>query len=151
MRDQASRLFLVLAALLMLLGIPERAIAQPECVTCTEDNEGNAQCVPKPKGAGYADCSLEKETDECELSSDAPDCGLILALDGRSLRQGPNPALSGRAHGADDQLPLVPQPEGAAGTFLAASRHACTGAIIERRYDPARIAQLRIGLRRVTI
>lgn len=151
MRDQASRPFLVLAALLMLLGMPEPAAAQKGCVACNKDDDGKPECVPKPKGAGYESCTLEKGKDECEMSSDEPDCGLVLALDGRSLRRGANPALSGRADGADDQLPLLPQPEAAAGTFLAASRHACTGAIIERRYAPARIAQLRIGLRRVTI
>ncbi|MDE2652478.1 MAG: hypothetical protein OXI71_01570 [Gemmatimonadota bacterium] len=39
----------------------------------------------------------------------------------------------------------------AANVLLEVVRHGCTGAIIRRRYTPARITELRSALRHVTI
>lgn len=150
MRHPRSWLFPLHAALfaLVCLGVPQRAVAQG-CVECFENDEGKRTCVPKPKGAGYESCTIEKGEKNCKMSSGEPDCGLVLALDGRSLA--PYASAIGVGEIPEDVLAPVRSPGRAAEAPFAAAQRACAGAIIQRRYAPERIVELRSGLRRVEI
>ena len=156
MRSRTRSLFPVLAALvaLMTLGMPEGVAGQGKggptgCTECRKEDGEAPECVPKPKGEGYDDCINESEKGDCTLSSDKPDCGLVVALDGRAQDGGSGVAtvaVGGMevAPGLRPEVPAVRVP-------TAVARHACTGAIVNRRYSSATIAQLITGLRRVTI
>lgn len=152
MRSSTGSLLPVLAALaaLVVLGMPEGVAAQ--CTMCESPGDnlfGGPRCVPLKEGKGYEECEVVAGEDNCTLSSDKPDCGLVLALDGRALDLGSGVATGAVAGaGIPRWLQLVvPAPE----TPPAALRQACTGAIVQRLYSPGGIAQLRSGLRHVTI
>jgi hypothetical protein len=76
------------------------------------------------------------------MSSDEPDCGLVLALDGRGLRD-----LHDRV-GSGGDAETTGSAHSAAGTLM---RHECSGAIIQRGYSSQSIAERRSGLRYVRI
>ena len=83
------------------------------------------------------------------MSSTKPDCVPILALDGRAEDEGSGVSIAavGGAEIPGWRQLVVPAPEMPA----AMARQACTGAIVQRRYSPSDIEELRDGLRRVTI
>ena len=83
------------------------------------------------------------------MSSDKEDCGLGLALDGRAVDMASpltTAAMGGAEISAWTRLALP-----AAKTPPTVARQACTGAIVHRRYSQESVAELRAGLRRVTI
>ena len=145
MRNPRTSLFPLHAVILAFacLGVPDRAAAQG-CVECGNADEDLSQprCQPKLEGPGYESCTIEKGTEKCQMSSDEPDCGLVLALDGRGLRD-----LSDSVGPRGDAGTTDPA-DALAGTL---TRHECSGAIIKRSYAPQRVAERRDGLRHVTI
>ena len=157
MRSPTTSLLPVLSALFALgvLGMLE-GIAAQSCTVCEDrEKEGKPpKCVPTLEGMGYDSCRVvvtpvgEKK---CRMSSDTPDCeaGVSFALDGRAVDVGSGIATAAvaRAEIPRWQQLIVPVAE----TLPAVARQACTGAVIRRRYTAASIAELRAGLRRVTV
>ncbi len=155
MRNATSSLLPVLAALFALgvSGMPEGVAAQEGCTECVKEDNSPPECVPKLEGDGYDTCKVVKPNEDCELSSDETDCVADPGFDGRAMHEALHWA-SGVATGAVGgvEIPwwqqlVVP----AAEKSRAVARQACTGAIVQRRYSPARITEIRAGLRRVTI
>ena len=152
MRNATGSLLPVLAALFAIgvLGMPERAAAQPRCDKCLYRLNKPPKCVPTEKGAeGYEWCKTKNTSDECELSSEEPDCNVVVALDGRAVELDPGVAIG--AVGRPQILRWVQFAVSAVWTPPAAARQACASAIVHRRYSPPTIAEIRAGLRRVTI
>ena len=158
MRNPTTSLLPVLAALFALdvLGMPEDVAAQDSCTVCQDrEEEGKPpKCVPTLEGMGYDSCRVVVTPvgkQKCRMSSTEPDCevGLAFALDGRAVDVGSGvaTAAAGRADIPRWQQLVVPVGE----TLPAMARSACTGAVIRRRYTAASIAELRAGLRRVTV
>ena len=152
MRSAMNSLLPLLAALFALgvLGMPERAAAQDRCSECLIRQNKPPKCVPTGKGEeGYERCTADIYWDTCEMSSDKPDCNIVVTLDGRAVDTGPGVATGtvGRAQ----ILRWAQFVVAAVRTPPAAARQACTGAIVQGRYATAAIAEIRAGLRRVTI
>ena len=161
MRSRTRSLLPVLAGLvaLMTLGMPEGVAGQGKsaCSTCTYIKAKDPKDPPIPecesltKGDGYKECHVEQGASDCSHGDprpEKPDCTAVLMLDGRAEDLGSG-VVTAAVVGVKIprwRLPLAP-----AETAPAAARHACTGAIVNRRYSPARVAELRTGLRRVTI
>ena len=158
MREPYTNLFPVLAILLAVacLGVPARAVAQwtpsPWCYNC-EPVGKLAKCasVTDDSAFGYLECELAAGGKACNTSADpvgGPDCRVDATLAGRvSLDVDSEPWPQGVGGAAvprrlTSAVHLVDFP---------VARHECTGAIIRRRYSSASIAELRSGLRRVTI
>lgn len=156
MRNPTASLFPVLTALFALgvLGMPDGVAAQEGtgCVKCERSNEEPPACVPLVEPApalGWHTCEVEVGQWTCTLSRRWPDCVVYPPwLDGR-VDMGP-PVANGSV-GATE-LPRSGQVvvSGVA-TPVAVERSACTSAIVQRRYPPARIAELRAHLRHVTV
>ena len=151
MRNPTSFLLPVLAMVfaLAVLGMPEGVAAQDGCTICVyvpqEEEPPTPECDPLPTGEGYETCDVKSGWEDCEMSSDKPDCGSRLALDGRAdVGSGVAPAAVAIPWGRQLVVP-------AADTPAAVTRQACTGAIVQRRYSAGSIAELRAGLRHVTI
>lgn len=159
MNKPFSNLLPVLAILISFacLGVPERAVAQQDtpsplashCYLCKlyipEEGEGPVPeddrfaCRATEEGKfGFHACTLEDGGRRCNhsnLPDGRPGCALVLDALGRSA-----------------ELPRRMQEEAPAVNVLPeVVRHECTGAIVRRRYSPARIAELRSDLRHVTI
>lgn len=148
------------------LGVPTQAVAQqvasPFCYQCEQwqEDPNYVKCDSQDNDAGYLGCSLVSGGKQCATSS-APDGGadcIVPRLPGLDGWDGDVWALL--------EVESEPWPPVVAGTEIArrvqqavsdvdvpleVARHGCTGAIILRGYSPARIAELRAGLRRVTI
>lgn len=150
--------FLAMLMALACLVVPAEAAAQG-CVDCgvwPEDDEYHI-CEPVD-GVGHNACTLTRGGRQCNVSTQpdgSEDCGLLLALDGRGVgvSRTPTPAAS---HMEDrtalgDGASRLPFASVAFGASFAVIRHACTGAILERSYPAAQVAELRFGLRHVTI
>lgn len=103
----------------------------------------------QPNGKGYEWCENMVRWKDCQLSSDEEDCGLDVAFDGRAVNAGSAVAIAAVGGLEIPQWRQLVVPTAA--TFPAVARQACTGAIVHRRYSPATIAELRTGLRHVTI
>lgn len=155
MRNAMNSLLPVLAVLFALgvFGMPEGVAAQEGCTECVKEDNGPPECVPILEGDGYDTCLVVKPNEDCEMSSDESDCVADPGFDGRAMHEALHWA-SGVATGAVGgvEIPwwqqlVVP----AAEMSPAVARQACTGAIVQRRYSPARITEIRAGLRRVTI
>lgn len=152
MRSAMNSLLPLLVALFALgvLGMPEGVAAQDGCTECLKEDNSPPECVPKLEGDGYETCKVQKPNQDCEMSSDEPDCVAGPGLDGRAIHEALH-WTSGVATGAVGgvQIPqlVVPAPM----MSPAVVRQACTGAIVQRRYSPASITEIRAGLRRVTI
>ena len=151
MRSAMNSLLPVLAALFALgvLGMPAGVAAQEDCVRCHNVDGKPPECVPKLVGEGWHECTVVEGVEDCEMSSDKPDCGLILALVGRAVDV-PSTVAAGAVGGTAmswSQQLVAP----AAEMPPTVTRQACTGAIVQRRYSPESIADIRAGLRRVTI
>lgn len=159
-------LFPVLATLLAFacLGVPAPAVAQDvlepheHCYKCTawEKNPNYYSCkhVSVEGAIGHKACKLKGGAKQCNTSQNhvdfGPDCTVVLAMDGRVLPNVESEPWSQAVAGTD--LPRREhQAEPSVDVALEEVRHGCTGAIIQRRYSSARIAELRTGLRRVTI
>lgn len=131
-----------------------RAVAQ-DCVGCGEWEEDPEYYVcGTVDGVGHQACKLSKGGKQCSKSTlpdGSPDCGVVLALDGRGSQH----VESGQwpqAVGGEVELPArVQRTAPAVADLSEVARHGCNGAIIQRRYSSAKIAELRSGLRRVTI
>lgn len=138
-----------------VLGIPEGIAAQSDgCTTCAYPNEneegpGPPECHPESQNKSYQTCTVVVGKPNCEMSSPKPDCVPTLALDGRAEDEGSGVAIAavGGAEVSGWRQLVVPAPE----TPASVARQACTGAIVQRRYSPSDIAQIRDGLWRVTI
>lgn len=139
MRNAMNSMLPVLAALFAfgVLGMPEGVAAQEGCTECVKEDNRPPECVPKLEGDGYDTCMVVVGEENCEMSSDEPDCVAGPGLDGRALHE----AIPGW------QQLVAP----AAEMSSAVVRKACTGAIVQRRYSPASITEIRAGLQRVTI
>lgn len=163
MQKPFACLFPVLAILLASAspGVSARAVAQPSprkyCYQCKVeriDGEDYYACRPTQEGGdfGYLACSLVGGAKQCPTSTGprgGHDCRVVLAMDGRvSPDAGPEPWP--RAGGAE-LFRLAQRAAPAVNELRGVARHGCTGAIIQRRYSSARIAELRSDLRRVTI
>lgn len=158
MREPYTNLFPVLAILLAVacLGVPARAVAQwtpsPWCYDCKPVGKlAKCAAVTTDSEFGYLACQLEEGGKACETSADpvgGPDCRVDITLVGRvslAVDSEPWPQGVGGAAGPrwlTSAVHLVGFP---------VARHECSGAIVRRRYSSARIAELRSGLRRVTI
>ena len=151
MRSTMNSMLPVLAVVFALgvLGMPEGVAGQEGCTECLKEDGRPPECVPKPNGEGYETCLVMVGENDCEMSGDEPDCGLILALAGRAVDV-PSALTNGAVGGAEipwwRQLagPLAERPP-------TVTRQACTGAIVQRRYSPESITEIRAGLRHVTI
>ena len=157
MRDRLSHLLLAPALLgAAFLVVPEHAVAQ-DCVGCRRWSEDETYWTCKPvDGMGHQACTLTQGGKQCNTSSNpeggGPDCGLVIALDGRGLGSVSDQGVRDAAAGADGRgqaSSLSGQRE--AGMPSVVTRHACTGAIIDRTYEPSRVGKLRSGLRHVSI
>lgn len=156
MRNPTSTLFPVLAALsaLAVVGMPEGVAAQGKtCVECKLSNDAPPECVPLVEpflALGYKTCVADVRKKFCTMSSSSWDCVVTIHpfLDGR-VDVG-SPLANGSVGAAEFPRPRQVVVSGAA-TPAAVERAACTGAIVQRRYLPARIAELRADLRHVTI
>ena len=158
-------LFSVLAVSLTFasLGVSARAVAQivhrPYCYQCEEWPEDNNyyKCDSQGNIFGYVTCELSRGGKTCTTSNTpdgGPDCysGLwpVFVLDGRispDVESAPRPVAVGGpvlVRRAQQAVPTADVP-------VEVARHACTGAIMQRRYASARIAEMRSGLRRVSI
>lgn len=155
MRSAMNSLLPLLVALFALgvLGMPEGVAAQDGCTECLKEDNGPPECVPKLEGDGYETCTVVKPNEDCEMSSDESDCVAGPGLDGRAIHEALH-WTSGVAAGAVGGVEIpwwqqlgVP----AAEMSPAVARQACTGAIVQRRYSPASITEIRAGLRHVTI
>ena len=139
---------------LVVLGMPDGVAAQGRsCTECKLSNDAPPACVPKVApflGLGYKRCQVEVGDRTCTMSSKWPDCVVTINpwLDGR-VDVGPRlpNGLAGAAESPRSGQVVV----SSAPTPAAVERSACTGAIIQRRYLPARIAELRADLRHVTV
>ncbi len=148
MRSSTSFLFPVLAVVFALgvVGMPEGVAAQGKgCVVCKLSKDAPPECeaIEAPFLArGYQRCRVEAGKRNCTLSDKWPDCWVTI-----------NPWLDGRV----DVGSRLPSGSGqgvvvsGAATPVAVERSACTGAIVQRLYLPARIAELRADLRHVTV
>lgn len=162
MRSRTRSLLPVLAGLVALttLGMPEGVAGQGKsaCSKCVYTEAKDKEdppipgCEPLTKGDGYKECHVKQGAPECtfgEPAPEGPNCTRpLLLLDGRAGDPGSR-VVTAAVVGVRN--PRWRQPSVAAETAPAAARHACTGAIVNRRYSPARVAELRTGLRRVTI
>ena len=162
MQKPFTCLFPVLAILLASasLGVPERAMAQASprenCYVCDEWDEDPdyAMCksVEKDGTFGHLACKLSMGGTQCAKSTTPRggyDCKVVLAMDGRvSPDAGPE---SWPRTGGTELFRLAQQAAPAVNELRGVARHGCTGAIVQRGYSPARIAELRSDLRRVTI
>ena len=143
-------LFRVLAIVLAFasLGVPARAVAQgpvahTHCYLCEKwddspEDEILMECDPDDNIIGFQQCELSNGGQTCTTSGTAPDSDKDCYV--------PFVFVDGRASADLESEPwtqVVGRPE--------VARHGCTGAIIQRRYSSARIAEIRSGLRRVTI
>ena len=146
------------------LGVPTQAVAQwlpsPFCYQCElwDKDPDYVECDSEDNTLGYLGCSLVDGGKQCATSS-APnggaDCIVLPSLSGwdggvwalLDVESEPWPQVV-----AGTEVPRwVQQAASAVDVPLEVARHGCTGAIIQRRYSSARIADLRSGLRRVTI
>lgn len=161
MREPYTDHFRVLAILLAVAcsSVPARAVAQvtpsPWCYSC-EPVGDLAKCESTSKDGDYGrlKCKLAEGGKSCAMSSDpsgsgGDDCVVEATLGGRvSLDVVSEPWPQGVGGAAVPRrltsVHLVDSP-------VVLVRHECSGAIIRRRYSSARIAELRSGLRRVTI
>lgn len=161
MNKSCTYLFPVFAILLAFACLSaERAVAQDYCLKCEsasgndeDESDGPYECDSKDNPKGYLACTLSRGGKQCATST-APDggwdCHVALAMDGRvSPDVESKPWL--QAVGGTELPGRVQQTVASVDVPPKVARHGCTGAIIQRRYSPARIAELRSGLRRVTI
>ena len=137
------------------LSVPERAVAQDFCYRCGpwSENDEYYECNPDNNPSGYLACKLSRGGKPCATSTrpdGGTDCHVVLAMDGRVspdvesqpwLQAAGGTELPGRVQQTVASVDIPPK----------VVRHGCIGEIIQRRYSPARIAELRSGLRRVTI
>ena len=159
MREPYTDLFRVLAILLAVAcwGVPARAVAQvtpsPWCYNCEPVGElAKCESTTEDGAFGRLKCKLAVGGKSCAMSSDSlgtggDDCQVEATLGGRF----------------SPDVVSEPWPQGVGGAAVPRRltsfhlvdspvvRHDCSGAIIRRRYSSARIAELRSGLRRVTI
>lgn len=154
MNNPLTRLPLVLASVLAFahLGVPTIAMAQelepsPYCYDCMlhvemdgdEVKDAYLDCgaVLGDGKIGYLWCELWSSSGQCVTSSLNPggghDCQVQLALNGRVVTD------------TDSE----PWPRAVA--TEAATRHECTGGIIQLPYSPGQIAEMRSGLRLIRI
>lgn len=156
MRNRLSHLFLVPALLgVAFLVVPEHSVAQ-DCVGCRRWSEDeNYWTCKRVDGMGHQACTLTQGGSQCRTSSNpdggGPDCGLKIALDGRGLGSVSDQGVRDVAVGADGPGQSSLRGQRQAGMAAAVTRHACTGAIIDRTYAPSRVGKLRSGLRHVSI
>ena len=141
------------------LGVSARAVAQDPnhfCYQCQEweKNTDYYACVAvtTADSLGHKSCSLLGNANQCGVSTGpdhGPDCKVVPTVAGRvslGVKSAPSQAVGGR------ELPRwVLQAVPAVDVPQELTRHRCTGAIIQRRYSSKRIAELRSGVRRVTI
>ena len=141
---------LAILAAFACLGVPERAIAQEDyCYGCEPwvppgfdpetDTVKHFACKVREK-SGFQGCTLSRAGRQCNYTNvpgGAPDCLIVL-----------DPA--GRVYSAESPRRMQ-EVAPAANVLLEVARHGCSGAIVRRRYTPARIAELRSDLRNVTI
>lgn len=152
-------LFPALAILLAIacLGVPARATAQDYCYECERwEPEEEDEDPPPPEEdedppPHYFACRATEETafEACRLLRGGRQCS-------HSNRPGGSPNClmvldqAGRVYSAE--LPRRMQEAAPATNVLPeVARHGCTGGIVRQRYSPARIAELRSGLRHVKI
>ena len=146
-------LFRVLAIVLAFasLGAPSRAVAQvvahTHCYVCdlwdeSPPGEPLFECDPDKSIFGYQRCELSNHNTTCTASSTRPDNGKDCYVEEDWIFP------DGRASAG---LELEPEPWTQVVGRSEVARHGCIGAIIQRRYSSARIAEMRSGLRRVTI
>ena len=140
---------LAILAALAFLGVPERAIAQDYCYLCLpwyppdfdpETDTLQHYACRTTEGLGFQGCQLSRAGRQCGYHNDEPgtyNCLVVL-----------DPA--GRVYSAESPRRMQ-EVAPAANVLLEVARHGCTGAIIRRRYPPARITELRSDLRHVTI
>ena len=139
---------------LVVLGMPNGVAAQGTgCVECERSNDAPPECVPLVEpflALGYHTCKVEAGNGFCTMSSKWPDCVVTINpwLDGR-VDVG-SPVANGSVGAVEFPRSGQVVVSGAA-TPVAGERSACTGAIVQRRYLPARIAELRADLRHVTV
>ena len=149
MNKPFSNLLLLLAILLVSasLVVPASAVAQDYCYNCKlwtpeqgpEPEEDHFACRATEE-LGYQACELSEGGRKCNHSNRPDgsfDCLIVL-----------DPA--GRVYSAEFPRRMQ-EAAPAVNVLLEVARHECTGAIIRRRYSPARIAEQRSGLRHVTI
>lgn len=153
-------LFPALAILLAFacLGVPARATAQDYCYRCElweppeedEDPPPEEDEDPPPEEHYFACRATEKTAFEaCELSRGGRQCSHSNRPDGSSnclIVLDP----AGRVYSAEFHRRMQ-EAAPATNVLPEVARHGCTGGIVRQRYSPARIAELRSGLRHVTI
>ena len=161
MNKPYAYLYSVLATLLAVacLSVPARAAAQatpsPYCYQCKawEVNKNYFECNPDDNLWGHLVCQLSNGGKTCttsSLPSGGADCIVVPTLAGRvspDVESEPWP-LAVNGTGLSQR---VRQAVPAVDVVLEVARHGCTGAIIQRRYSSARIAELRSDLRHVSI
>lgn len=142
---------LVILAAFACLGVPERAVAQDYCYKCKqwvpdegpppeEEPEEDYFACRATEGLGFQACKLSRAGRQCTYTNDPngrPDCLIVL-----------DPV--GRVHSAESPRPMQ-ETALATNVLPEVARHGCSGAIVRRRYSSTRIAELRSGLRNVTI
>ena len=166
MNKPCTYLFPVLAIsfAFVCLGVPAQAVAQwvvsPFCYQCEEWDEDPEyqECDSENNMLGYLGCALSAGGKQCVTSSTpdgGADCIVLPGLDGwdggvwasLDVESEPWPQVV-----AGTDVPRrVHQVASTLDVPLEVVRHGCTGAIIQRHYSSARVAELRSGLRRVTI